>query len=87
MSIAFPALSGAERKDTMKKGIPCFDNSVIGLKGQNRITFCFASGNEDIMPEITVSLGDMNPMTGEKITEGKGPSAGAATEDCFRLCP
>ncbi len=53
----------------MKKGIPCFDYSEIGPNGQNRITFSFATGNEDIASEMVVSLGDTDPMTGEKITD------------------
>ena len=59
----------AERMDTVKKGIPCFDYSETGPKGQGRITFNFVAGDEDVAKDVTVSLGDPDPMTGEEITD------------------
>ena len=51
------------------KGIPCFEYSEVGPKGQNRIDYRFVTGDEEIVSNFRVSLGDTDPMSGEKITD------------------
>lgn len=51
------------------KGFPCFEYSEIGPKGQNRIDFRFVTGDEEIASHVRVSLGDTDPLTGEKIID------------------
>ena len=53
----------------MKKGISCFDYSEIGPKGQNRINFHFVTDSGEVESSCSVSLGDIDPMTGERITD------------------
>ena len=55
--------------DTMKKGIPCFDYNETGKKNQTSIYYSFVSGDEEIPSHFRVSLGDVDPMTGEAITD------------------
>lgn len=52
-----------------KKGLPCFTYSEIGPKGQNRIDFRFVAGDDEIASRVRVSLGDIDPLTGEKIVD------------------
>ncbi len=53
----------------MKTGIPCFDYTEIGPKGQDKITFQFVTGERNIPASAKVTLGDTDPMTGEKVTD------------------
>ena len=55
------------------KGIPCFDYREIGPKNENTIGYQFVSGDTEKPIEIPfsakVSLGDIDPLTGEQITD------------------
>ena len=53
----------------MKKGIRCLDYNEIGRKNQTTIDYYFVTGDEEIPSHVCVSLGDVDPMTGEKITD------------------
>ena len=53
----------------MKKGIPCFDYYETGKKKQTSIYYSFVSGDEEIPSHFRVSLGDVDPLTGEAITD------------------
>ena len=53
----------------MKKGIPCFDYNETGKKNQTSIYYSFVSGDEEIPSHFRVSLGDVDPLTGEAITD------------------
>ena len=53
----------------MNKGIPCFDYTEIGPKGQKRIRFEFVEGDDELPSACTISLGDLDPMTGEPILD------------------
>lgn len=49
----------------MITGIPCFEYSETGLKGRSHIDFRFVTGAS----ACRVSLGDVDPLTGERITD------------------
>ena len=53
----------------MNKGYPCFEYSEIGPKGQNRIDYRFVAGDDEIASRCRVSLGDTDPLTGERILD------------------
>jgi len=53
----------------MKKGIPCFDYFEVGVKGQSRIDFQFVSEGDEVVSSSMVSLGDVDPLTGEALTD------------------
>ena len=53
----------------MKKGIQCFDYNETGKKNQTSIYYSFVTGDEEIPSHFRVSLGDVEPMTGEAITD------------------
>ena len=53
----------------MKKGIQCFDYNETGKKNQTSIYYSFVTGDEEIPSHFRVSLGDVDPMTGEAITD------------------
>ena len=53
----------------MKKGIPCFDNSFVKVENETILNYEFVCGDEEIASSRRVFLGDVDPMTGEKITD------------------
>ena len=55
----------------MKKGIQCNEYIYTGVKKQNRIVFRFVSEDDDreIPSYSSISLGDEDPMTGERLDD------------------
>lgn len=54
---------------TVKKGILCNEIKYYGPEKHNTIRYEFVSGDPEIPSNVTISLGDMDPMTGEAITD------------------
>ncbi len=52
----------------MKKGIRCNETRYINGKDRNRIRFEFLSDDGVTQSSCTIRLGDIDPMTGERIT-------------------
>jgi len=55
--------------DTVKKGILCNDSKMQGPEKYNRIRYEFVTGDDMIPSDVTVSLGDVDPLTGKAITD------------------
>ena len=53
----------------MKKGINCNENRFYGPEKHNTIRYEFVSGDSEIPSNVVISLGDVDPMTGEAITD------------------
>lgn len=53
----------------MKKGIRCFDNTTVTEKNETLLKYKFVCGDEEIASSCRVSLGDVDPATGEKIVD------------------
>ena len=53
----------------MEKGIPCFDNKTTNEKNETSLFYQFVSGNKEIASSCRVTLGDMDPRSGERITD------------------
>lgn len=69
VSIALSLLSAAGRMDKMKKGIRCNETRFTNRDKRDRIRFEFVSDDEVTPSSCTVCVGDIDPMTGEKITD------------------
>ena len=55
----------------MKKGIWCFDNRTANEKTETTLNYEFVCGDEEIASTCRVSLGDVDPATGEEIVDRK----------------
>lgn len=54
---------------TVKKVLNCNETQFYGPEKQNAIRYEFVTGDPEIPSNMTISLGDMDPLTGETITD------------------